>query len=685
MNRKADVRALVILLLAMLLGLVFAPPHRAEAMTPDDIFTMRTVGLNDLDAAGARLLYTVTAWNPESRKQESTLYLRDLESGRELLLLTPADQAWGAGWRPDGEVVSYLRRTEAGTEAWLMDPDGGGRRRLTRRSTEFGALVWAPDASAVAWISPADEGAYNGKPDRWIIADDLGYRHLGEGYRQGHLRQAFVLDLGTDEIRRIAADSLDVRQLAWSPDSRSLVLTAKRRRDLNRTVNTDLWLVGRAGANLRPLTRNPGADDHPCWLPDGRLAYLRATDPLGESAPRAVAVIDPEVGDAGDPELFGTGFDNMVRNLVVLDDRLFIQGAVRGCLDVLEIRGEQAIAVTDGGHDYWAMRVAGSRLVLAGAGQTLPSAMFVVDLAEKIKGPHHPRIIVDPNREWRQRVGLVDPEPFVVEVEGRQIEGWYYKPQDLDPDQLAPAVLSIHGGPEWMYGGYFLPEFHILPTFGYGVIIANPTGSSGYGYEFQTGVRGDWVGRPARELLACVDAAVKEGWADPGALAVMGGSYGGHLAAELTTQTDRFRAAAVDRMFPDLEAFWGTTDEKWFPEWEFYGRPWEPAARDIYRRNSPTSRLGRVATPTLISQGMEDYRCLIAGGEMWFSGLRARGVPSRFIRFLHEGHGIRDPRDQVFYQWQLLAFFDQHVLGLDDEEREVVPDTLEAGGFPRGE
>ena len=39
-----------------------------------------------------------------------------------------------------------------------------------------------------------------------------------------------------------------------------------------------------------------------------------------------------------------------------------------------------------------------------------------------------------------------------------------------------------------------------------------------------------------------------------------------------------------------LIAFWGTTDEKWFPEWEFLGRPWDPTAREIYLRNSPSTR-----------------------------------------------------------------------------------------------
>jgi dipeptidyl aminopeptidase/acylaminoacyl peptidase len=149
----------------------------------------------------------------------------------------------------------------------------------------------------------------------------------------------------------------------------------------------------------------------------------------------------------------------------------------------------------------------------------------------------------------------------------------------------------------------------------------------------------------------------------------MGGSYGGHLAAALTTQTRTFKAAACDRMFPSLAAFWGTTDEKWFPEWEFFGRPWEPQATEYYSRNDPFLGVGAVSTPTLLSHGALDYRCLAAGTEMWFSALQSLGVPSRLLRFEDEGHGLRGRENQVFYLEQVLAWFDTYVLpdGYEDE------------------
>jgi len=323
--------------------------------------------------------------------------------------------------------------------------------------------------------------------------------------------------------------------------------------------------------------------------------------------------------------------------------------------------------VTDGGHNYSSLHLVGNQLYLKGVGMTDPGTIYRVDLSEKINGPHRPIVMIDPNREWRQRVGLVEPEQFSFEVDGRTIEGWYFKPAFMVEGEKVPTVLSIHGGPQWMYGGYFLTEFHILPHFGYGVVICNPTGSMGYGIEFMAGVRGDWAGRPGREVLASLDKGIADGWVDADRVAVMGGSYGGYLGAALTTQTDRFRAAALDRMFVDTVAFWGMTDEKWFPEWEFSGRPWDEEAREIYRRNSPSEDVGQVTTPTLVSHGVDDLRCLIAGGEMWFSALQAQDVPSRLIRFEQEGHGIKNKANLVFYNDQLLSWFDLHVLGFDSE------------------
>ena len=151
MSRKRDLRAILVVVLILLAGLLLGV-DRADAMVPEDILTMKSVSLGDLSPDGRFLLYGVRAWDPDQEKNLATLYRRDLESGKDLLLFTPEEGAWGAVWRPDGSAVAYLRSADEEAEVWLMDPDGGSRRRISAGTGDFGSLVWAPDGSALAWI-----------------------------------------------------------------------------------------------------------------------------------------------------------------------------------------------------------------------------------------------------------------------------------------------------------------------------------------------------------------------------------------------------------------------------------------------------------------------------------------------------------------------------------------------------
>jgi len=650
------IRTSCLLLLAALLG-----PAAGLALEPEDLYDLRTVAIADLSPDGRVLLFTEHAYDAELGRSRSTLFRRDLASGEQLTLIGPDQSGRGAVWRPDGQAIAFVRGENEGAHVWLMAPDGSDQRRISQDPGAYRGLRWSPDGRALACISEVEVGEYTGD-DEVIVAEHMGYRHLGDGYRRGELAQLFLLEIESGARQRLLAEELDVRDYAWSPAGRQLVFAAKRRSDLGLNLNTDLWLVGRDGCGLRQLTSNPGPDEHPLWLPDGSICCLRSADPLGESAAMRVAMVDPAEGDEGEMTLLGTGFDNRIWRVHAAGDHLFFSGFVAGCIDLFEARtGRQ---LTPGGHDFWAIRTAGRTVVLQGTDPTTPSALYLLRLDTDGEAGDL-ETLYDPNADWSQRVRLFEPRPFAVEVAGREIQGWAFLPADPAAGPY-PTVLSIHGGPEWMYGGYFLPEFHILPAHGYAVLIANPTGSTGYGLEFQQEIRGDWVGQPATDLLACLDRAVAEGWADPERLAVMGGSYGGHLAAALTTRTDRFKAAACDRMTCDLVSFWGTTDEKWFPEWEFLGRPWQEGAREVYFRNSPCNFADRVTTPTLISHGLKDYRCLIGQAEIWFSALQVQGVPVRFLRFANEGHGIRRKPNVVRYHQELLAWFDRHVLA---EER----------------
>ena len=51
--------------------------------------------------------------------------------------------------------------------------------------------------------------------------------------------------------------------------------------------------------------------------------------------------------------------------------------------------------------------------------------------------------------------------------------------------------------------------------------------------------------------------------------------------------TDRFKALISHAGVFDLASKYGTTEELWFPEWEFGGPPWEKP--EHYRERSPSN------------------------------------------------------------------------------------------------
>ncbi len=88
-------------------------------------------------------------------------------------------------------------------------------------------------------------------------------------------------------------------------------------------------------------------------------------------------------------------------------------------------------------------------------------------------------------------LALIDPEERHVEVDGRDVQGWFIpgrRPRGSAKGATArhpgPVVTEIHGGPHTLYGWSPFLEFQILAGSGIGVFYSNPRGSEGYGREF---------------------------------------------------------------------------------------------------------------------------------------------------------------------------------------------------------
>ncbi len=153
------------------------------------------------------------------------------------------------------------------------------------------------------------------------------------------------------------------------------------------------------------------------------------------------------------------------------------------------------------------------------------------------------------------------------------------KPLGYEAGKRYPLILEIHGGPYGKFNDGFISRAQIFAANGYAMLMPNPRGSTGYGQKFATANINDWGGKDFQDIMAGVDAAIKQGIADPDKLVVMGGSYGGFMTFWTVTQTDRFKAAIGHAGISDWYSFHGQSDIPGLMEYGFTGYPWDGRRR----------------------------------------------------------------------------------------------------------
>jgi dipeptidyl aminopeptidase/acylaminoacyl peptidase len=220
--------------------------------------------------------------------------------------------------------------------------------------------------------------------------------------------------------------------------------------------------------------------------------------------------------------------------------------------------------------------------------------------------------------------------------DGYPVHGWVTLP---DPERFGdgphPTILMIHGGPFAQYTHALFDEVQVLVEAGYAVVHGNPRGSSGYGRAHGLSIKDGFGTVDADDVLALLDAALQDPALDADRVGVMGGSYGGYMTAWLTTRTDRFVAAIVERGFLDPVSFVGSSDIGWFFGGAYLGE--DPKA---VAAQSPMAHVGNVTTPTLVIHSEQDWRCPVEQGQRWFVELKRRGVRAELLLFPGEGHEL---------------------------------------------
>jgi len=264
---------------------------------------------------------------------------------------------------------------------------------------------------------------------------------------------------------------------------------------------------------------------------------------------------------------------------------------------------------------------------------TMPSAVATLDLntSEVVD-------IYNPNEKYFKNHAVSQPERFWYKgVKDWDVQGWYVPPVDASSDH--PAVLYIHGGPQVSYGETFFHEMQALAAAGYGVIMLNPRGGSGYGQDFVSSILNNYGDEDYQDLLKGTDFVLdNHPEIDEDSIYVVGGSYGGFMTNWMVTHTDRFRAAVTQRSISNWISFYGTSDiGPAFVEFQL-GR--DLSDHEALWEMSPLAHAENANTPLLVIHGEEDLRCPQEQGEQMYIAMKKQRVETRFVTFPKSSHGL---------------------------------------------
>lgn len=668
-------------------AMVAAQSIPRRAMSFQDFASVRAVADPQLSPDGRTVLYAVRVVDIDGNRRVARTFVVPVTGGAAREFPVADAHATEARWSPDGRRVAYI----AGGQLWVADADGDNRRQLTSLNGGATGPVWAPTGSTIAFTSTvypdcttdscnaARDRARDTSKVKAYIADQLLYRHWN-AWSDGTRSHLFVVSVDGGSPRDlIPGANYDVppppfggsEAYGFSPDGREIAYTAKDQgRNAATTTDLNLYTVPVAGGESTVITAaNKGADQNPVYTPDGRyIAYGsqarggfesdRVRLMLWDRQGRTSKELLPRWDRSADSYRFAPDMSAAYVSTVDLGrDKLFVV-PLRNA-----VAGAPALIVGENNNTQFTFDQGMRTVVWVRDATHRPAEVYTGTVANTAAAVGA-RQLTHENDLLLGQLSVNPAEDFWFTSAGTRVHGFIVKPPNFNPTRKYPTILLIHGGPQgaWLDQWHSRWNYQMFAAKGFGLVIINPRGSTGYGQKFVDDVSRDWGGKVYNDLIRGLDTALaRNPWMDRTALGMAGGSFGGYMVNWMLGHTNRFKSAVSHAGVFNLEAMAGATEELWFVDWEF-GQFTNPAAMTSqFRRYSPHLFAKNFKTPTLVTQGELDYRVPTTESLQLFTALQRNNVPSRLVVFPDEGHWIQKPQNQRLWWNEVQGWMEKYL------------------------
>jgi dipeptidyl aminopeptidase/acylaminoacyl peptidase len=631
------------------------------------------------DASAAVIATESPDWKASVNRHD--LWLWTAQAGLKPLTHSGSDDQ--PHWSPDGRWIAFISdRSPSGSgdgesdgegtkfsRIWLIAASGGEALPLYSEKLDTHAFAWSPDSSTIYFSAqaPLTHDQEDEQKDDWKDVVRWREQYRGDVLLKLAIAPALARAIAVPPAaaaptaakadaepssklatgaETIAKSDLEISDIAPSPDGKQITfLTEPIHKRIENPADYEIFLVASKGGDVKQITHNQAVESNIQWSPDGRWIHFSVNAAGGSLEGKYRDVqgrlyrLDPATGKT---ERLGASFDGSLDQYALLADGRELALGLKGTeTQVYLIEGEKATKLPGIPGSY------------AGLDPSHTSNAVLVRLST-INDPQQVYLAANPlqtdklkkltsfNSVFGERA---QPEfqPYTWKSDdGQAVEGVLIFPPGKKDAKHLRMLTFIHGGPADADGNRFGADWYDWATFaadnGWLVFRPNYRGSTGYGDEFMLGIEPHLVSKPGRDILAGVDALVKDGYADPDHLAIGGYSYGGYMTNWLITQTTRFKSAVTGAGAVEHAANWGNDDETWDDAWYLGGRPWENPT--LYQDEAALFHFDKVKTPTHLVQGGADIRVSYLEGETMERALQSLGVPHTFLVFPGEGHSL---------------------------------------------
>ncbi|MGB3472340.1 MAG: S9 family peptidase [Erythrobacter sp.] len=673
---------------------------QAPAMRAKDLITMPRLGSPMVTSSGRYAVYSVTNTDPDDFERSSTHYLLDLSTpGAEPvaldLRLEAHSLAFGAG-----DLLYFLSSEHTDPEAeprsrlWKVALEGNGNVTGPTlvagfENTDIGSYLVSPTGDSVALMAelPRNCVSFDCETTRETLGTgrlyegDAGfYRHWDRWITPGHFNRVFAFAMedggivgdgvpldGTDPEQGITANTPTMpfggtEDVAWAPDGRGIYFVARETGAAEPTsTDLDIYYSDLSGDAPALLTgANEAHDSGPAPSPDGKtLAYLAMARPGYESDRMVVYLRDVASGEVraltADTDLsFGSltwsanGTYLIATAADVLDTPAFRIDPASGAVTKLDlIAGNEA-------HIGAVTPLPGNRLLFTRDSIGVPKELY---LSQKM-GKARPLTDVVTSAMGKTASTVTTRFSFAG-ADGDTVWGQITRLEDQTGP--IPVILYIHGGPQGSFNDGWSSRWNprVVASQGYAVVSVDFHGSAGYGQDFMDAINQDWGGKPLIDLQKGLAAALElDPQIDGSRACAMGASYGGYMVNWIAGNwPDRFDCLVQHDGLFDMRSFYYSTEELWFPRWDFGGSYAEQS--EVYERWNPVNHIDKWQSPMLVITGQKDFRVPYSQGLQSFTALQERGIPAQLLVFPDENHWVLGAENSLQWHNTVFAWLDR--------------------------